>query len=194
MLQITATDEDIYSLNGNSSQEACTPQSSLCAIISFVNFLFFYSLASIHFQFYFVYKSLFYHVLPSNVQPCNGLEFMPASHNYMLFCGLVTSLSTVHQGSLFLQFCDKIQQSNLACTKYSLTYTQQFPQDHHTWRVPPDFHKVFPLKRGFPAFLYRTCFFCCLPIFSSLEPSKPLKSKLISTPPQKGSRTTGLEL
>ena len=31
---------------------------------------------------------------------------------------------------------------------------------------------AFPLKRRFPTFHYRASSFCCLPIFSSLEPSK----------------------
>ena len=35
-----------------------------------------------------------------------------------------------------------------------------------------------PLKQRFPTFHYRTSFFCCFPIFSSLEPSKsPPKDK-----------------
>ena len=73
-----------------------------------------------------VYKSLLHHVVPSNVKPCNGFpQFIPASHNNISFYALLTSLSTVYQGSVFLQFCDKIQQSNLTCTKYSPTCIQQ---------------------------------------------------------------------
>ena len=73
-----------------------------------------------------VYKCLFHHVVPSNVKPCNGsAQFIPASHSSISFYALLTSLSTVCQGSVFLQFCNKIQQSNLTCIKYSPTCIQQ---------------------------------------------------------------------
>ena len=62
------------------------------------------------------------------------------------------------------------------------------------WRVSLDFHRPLPLKQHFPTFHYRTSSFCCQPIFSSLEPSKPMKSKFISSPLRKRFWTSELEL
>ena len=62
----------------------------------------------------------------------------------------------------------------------------------HTCGVLQDFHKPLPLKRLFPTFYSGTTSFCCHSFFS-LEPTKLLKSKLISSCPWKRSRTTGLE-
>ena len=50
-----------------------------------------------------VYKSLFHHVLPLNVQPCHGFEF---PHNNISFCALLTSQSTICHCD---QLCDKTQ-------------------------------------------------------------------------------------
>ena len=47
------------------------------------------------------------------------MQFIPGSLNNVYFWALVTNLLTVYQGSVFLQLCNKIQQSSLACTKYS---------------------------------------------------------------------------
>ena len=63
---------------------------------------------------------------------------------------------------------------------------QQLPQDHHTCRVLQDFHKPLSLKQRFPTFHYRTSSLLCSD-FSSLEPSKLLKSKFIFSPPRKRS-------
>ena len=65
----------------------------------------------------------------------------------------------------------------------------KFPQDHHAWRVSLDFHKPFPLRWCFLTFHHTTSSFCCLPIIFSLEPSKKLESKFITSHPGKRSRT-----
>ena len=94
----------------------------------------------------------------------------------------MSNLNTCMPKKCFLQFCDKIQQSNLACTKYSPACIQQFPyDDHYTWRVSRDFYKPLPLKQCFPTFHHRASSFCCPPIISSLELSKKLKSKFITS-------------
>ena len=48
-----------------------------------------------------------------------------------------TSRATVCQGSIFLQFCDKIQQSNPVCPNWPTDF-QLFPYDHHTLGVSQD--------------------------------------------------------
>ena len=111
-------------------------------------------------------------------------RFIPARHN-MLFYALLTSLSTVCQGSVFLQFYDKIQHSNLACTKYSPTCIQVSIWPSYMESLTRFSQGGPPLKQCLPTFHHRTCSFCSLPIFSSLEPSKPLKSKFIFSPPRK---------
>ena len=52
-------------------------------------------------------------------------SLFPLATSSISFYALLTSLSTVCQGSVFLQFCNKIQQSNLTCIKYSPTCIQQ---------------------------------------------------------------------
>ena len=37
-------------------------------------------------------------------------------------------------------FCSCVTKSDLACTKYSHKFIQQFPQEPHIWKVPRDFH------------------------------------------------------
>ena len=73
-------------------------------------------------------------VSPCCANKCQALQWVwistqliPASHSSALLCALLTSWWTICQGSVFLQFCYKIQQSSLACTKNSSKCIQQFP-------------------------------------------------------------------
>ena len=96
-------------------------------------FLFFYSLDGINFQFYFVYKSslsMLCHQMLTFAMGSNFHTVHPRQPQLrVMLCTLHQFINCI-QGSLSQQFCEKIQQSNLACTKYSHTYFQQSPQDH----------------------------------------------------------------
>ena len=79
------------------------------------------------------------------------------------------------------------------CIHTSFSFGVLFHFDYcHKWGVLQDFHKPLQLTRRFPIFHSGNTSFSCHHFFS-LEPSKLLKSKLISSCPWKRSRTTRLE-
>ena len=76
--------------------------------------------------------------------------FITTSYNSLSTFALLTSRSTECKGSVFLQFCVKIQSSI------------------HQIFTRGTFHRIFtslPLMQHFPMFNYRPFSFCCFPIF-----------------------------
>ena len=93
-----------------------------------------------------------------------------------------------------MYFCSFVTKSNQAYIKYLPKCISQFLLVRHTWRVPRDFHNPpptsLPLNTHISLFHYRSYYFCCLPIFSSLEPSKsPPKIYKISIGPENPPQT-----
>ena len=116
-----------------------------------------------------IHESLFYHIMQSNVQPCNGLEF---SH---ISSPLATTASHFLHYLLFDQlyarevyFCSFVTKSNQASTRYWPDVFSNFWRI--AWRVPQDFHK--PSSNKVLTFHYRNSLSVTSPFFS-LQPSKP---------------------
>ena len=130
-----------------------------------------------------LHESLFYHIIQSNVQPCNGLEF---SH---ISSPLVTTASHSLHYLLFDQlyarevyFCSFVTKSNQTSTRYWPDVFSSFYRIA-THRVPQDFHK--PTLNKVLTFHYRNSSFCYLPIFFIANLQAPSKQYTNSIAPDK---------
>ena len=116
-----------------------------------------------------VYKSLFHHVLPSNVQPCNGFEFPHSSstatshfvHSSLVDQVYATVFNCVTKSNNQLK---QLYSIVFKCIQHPNVFNS-FHRIGHTWRVLRNFRKPLPLKRRFSTFHCRTSSFCYLPIF-----------------------------
>ena len=89
---------------------------------------------------------------------------IPTSHNYIYFCTLFTSLTTVCQGSF-------VTKSNNQSSMH-LIFTHMYStvsKGPSYMESPTGFSQACPFQTAFPTFHYRTSSFCFLPTYSSLE-------------------------
>ena len=134
-----------------------------------------------------VQKSSFHHVVPANIKPCNGFEFLLSSSlpattaSHFVHSSLVDQLYAKE-----VYFCNFVTKSN--------NPVQHAPNIHPN--IFNIFHRTVILGESYGIFTgpspsngvfiitvhYKTSSFCYLPIFSLLEPSKQLKSKFAFSP------------
>ena len=111
-----------------------------------------------------IHESLFYHIVQSNVKPCNGLEFSNNS------CPLAKTASHFLHYLLFDQlYAQKCISAVLSQNpiKHPPDIDQMYSVNSIRWprmESPTEFSQA-PLKQGFLTFHYRNSSFCCLPIF-----------------------------
>ena len=138
--------------------------------------------------------------MPWNVKPCNGFEFPHTSSRLAITASHFVHL-LVEQRLLRKCIFAVLWQNPIILSSVH----QIFILMYSTVSIEPScimgFLHVPPLQRRFPTFHDRTSSLihphdrtsCFLPIISSLEPSKKLKSKFINSPPEKRSWITALE-
>ena len=111
-----------------------------------------------------IYESFFYHIVQSNVYPCNGLEFSSIS----------SPLATTASHFLYYLLFDQLYAKKCISAVLWQNPIKQPPDIDQMYSVvsigwsrmesPTEFSQA-PLKQGFLTFHYRNSSFCCLPIF-----------------------------
>ena len=127
---------------------------------------------------------MFHHFVPLNVKHCNGFEFSNSSSPPVITASHFVYLLVGQLHVKEVLFCSFVTKSNNPILHAPNIYPHVF-NSFHRIIIHGESHRIFKcpsLQTAFPTFHHITSSFCCLPIISSLKPSKKIGKPIHNLP------------